>query len=147
MPPTPSPDELHHPEWLGAWIGDMRVAFPTAVIHAVFSTHKKPHADTAIAPLDVEVHAGVPVFLMPLAEWLPHQFESTQPLPVARVTGEQEGPWVVAFQPLGTESQPHAPCVGCRVEGIRGPFRGDSVDGHIHFEGVPWPTWTPRQPA
>ena len=143
MPATPSFDELPHPEWLGAWIGDVRVAFPTASIHAVFSTQNKKPPDAAITPLDVEVHAGVPVFLMPLMEWLPHQFESTQPLPPPVST--QGGQWVVAFQPREADSQPHAPCVGCRVEGIRGPFRGDAVSGHILVDGVQWPIWTPRQ--
>lgn len=144
MPSTPSHDELPLPEWLGAWVGDMRVAFPTAAIHAVFSTQNKNRVEPAIAPLDIEVHAGLPVFLMPLRKWLPQQFESdlTTLLPASPESPNQA--WVVAFQPQGSESQPHMPCVGCRVEGIRGPFRGEAVSGQLHIDGVTWPTWTPR---
>jgi len=147
MPATSSLDNMHLPEWLGAWIGDMRVAFPTTAIHAVFSTQNNHCADSTIAPLDVEVHAGVPVFLVPLTDWLAHQFESSQPLPAQTPPPMQEQQWVVAFQPLGTESQLNAPCVGCRVDGIRGPFRGMPESGRLTVEGLHWPTWTPRQPS
>lgn len=141
---TPTLDELPLPEWLGVWIGDVRVALPTAAIHAVFSTQNKNRDDSAIAPLDIEVHAGLPVFLMPLSEWLPQQFVSppSAPLPVTPPLPDRA--WVVAFQPVGSESQSQMPCVGCRVEGIRGPFRGEEISGHIHMDGMTWPTWTPR---
>lgn len=146
--PSPSPHAaLQQPEWLGAWIGDLRIALPTATIHAVFSTQRQHPSDATIAPLDIEVHAGVPVFLMPLAELLPRQFESAAPLPANLQTSSPDHPWVVAFQPLVTESTTQATCVGCRVEGIRGPFRGDAAQGHILVDGVQWPTWTPRQSA
>ena len=144
MTATPSPDALHHPEWLGVWIGDTRAAFPTAAIHAVFSTQNKSGHDAAIAPLDVQVHAGVPVFLMPLAEWLPLQFESEQALASSH-TSVPEGQWIVAFQPHGADPQTAVPCVGCRVQGIRGPFRADAEAGHVDMDGVRWPTWTPRR--
>jgi hypothetical protein len=84
---------------------------------------------------------------MPLSEWLPKQFESTQPSPPACQASAQAHAWVVAFQPLETEAPSQAPCVGCRVEGIRGPFKGEAESGHIDFDGVQWPTWTPRQPS
>ena len=45
---TPSPDALQHPEWLGVWIGDTRVAFPTTSIHAVFSTQAQAHHDALV---------------------------------------------------------------------------------------------------
>ena len=146
MMATPSPDELHHPEWLGVWIGDTRAALPTRAIHAVFSTQKKMDPDPAIAPLDVQVHAGVPVFLMPLAEWLAHQFESEQAMPVPGSLAST-GQWVVAFQPAGADVHTTVPCVGCRVQGIRGPFRASADAGQVYVDGVPWPTWTPRHPA
>ena len=146
MTATPSPDALHHPEWLGVWIGDTRAAFPTAAINAVFSTQNKSGHDPAIAPLDVQVHAGVPVFLMPLAEWLPLQFESAQAL-APSLTSMPEGQWIVAFQPQGADPQTAVPCVGCRVQGIRGPFRANAEAGHVAMDGVRWPTWTPRRPS
>ena len=141
---TPSLDELPQPEWLGAWIGDVRVAFPTAAIHAVFSTQNKNRGDSVIAPLDIEVHAGLPVFLMPLHEWLHQQFVSPQSAPLPVTPPLPNSAWVVAFQPAGSESQSQMPCVGCRVEGIRGPFRGEAISGQIHMDGMTWPTWTPR---
>jgi hypothetical protein len=143
---TPSPDALQHPEWLGVWIGDTRAAFPTTAIHAVFSTHIKPRADAMIAPLDIEVHAGVPVFLMPLADWLPHHFQSEQALS-ADQTPALEGAWIVAFQPGIADTQASMPSVGCRVQGIRGPFRACAEAGHVAMDGVRWPIWTPRNPA
>ena len=143
---TPSPDALQHPEWLGVWIGDTRVAFPTTSIHAVFSPQAQGDHASFIAPLDVQVHAGVPVFLMPLADWLPLQFQSEQPLDSCPDRHPQ-GSWVVAFQPGMTELPAHMPSVGCRVQGIRGPFRAGAEDGHVEMDGVRWPIWTPRSPA
>ena len=141
MTATPSIEALQHPEWLGAWLGDLRVAFPIASIHAVFSTQNKIDLDTAIDPLDVLVHAGVPVFLMHAADWLPAQLQSRQPsLPAAPHSSAH---WVVSFQPQGHDPQVAMPSVGCRFEGIRGPFRAADTDGCVSFDGVSWPTWTP----
>lgn len=145
MMATPSIEALNHPEWLGAWLGEQRVAFPTAAIHAVFSTQNNIPADEAIAPLDILVHAGVPVFLMPLTDWLPHHFESTTTLELAKSLPGHPGPWIVAFQPQAHDPVNATPCVGCRVHGIRGPFRANAHDGQVQFDGVEWPTWTPRR--
>ena len=146
MPATPSPDALQHPEWLGVWIGDTRAAFPVAAIHAVFSTQIKNRDASAIAPLDIQVHAGVPVFLMPLAHWLPLHFESEEASTPAPVH-DHDGPWIVAFQPAVADTQSGHPSVGCRVQGIRGPFRANADAGHVVMDGVRWPIWTPRHPA
>jgi hypothetical protein len=143
---TPSPDALQHPEWLGVWIGDTRAAFPTTAIHAVFSTQISHRDDTMIAPLDIQVHAGVPVFLMPLIDWLPRHFESEQALPPGEPQ-DIDGTWVVAFQPGGADTQASTPSVGCRVQGIRGPFRASPEAGHVEMDGVRWPIWTPCSPA
>jgi hypothetical protein len=142
---TPSPDATQHPEWLGVWIGDTRAAFPTSAIHAVFSTQIKHQDEAMIAPLDVQVHAGVPIFLMPLTTWLPHHFQSEQALSSSQ-DQDLEGPWVVAFAPGMADTQAST-SVGCRVQGIRGPFRASADAGHVEIDGVQWPIWTPRSPA
>ena len=144
MTVMPSTDALQHPEWLGAWLGDLRVAFPTDSIHAVFSTQNKSDLDSAIDPLDVLVHAGVPVFLMPATDCLATQFVSPHPPPPIADGTLGKSSWVVSFQPQGLDSQLAMTSVGCRFQGIRGPFRAPPQDGCVSFDGISWPIWTPR---
>lgn len=147
MTVSPTIDKMHHPEWLGAWIDGQRVAFPTPAIHAVFSTQQEGSVDTAIMPLDVHVHAGVPVFVMPLSHWLPEPRQTEPTSDAHEASTDAAAAWIVAFQPDPADAPGNSPCVGCRVQGIRGPFRASEHAGYVEFDGVRWPTWTPQQPS
>lgn len=124
--PGPSQDR---PEWLGVLIGDTRLAVPVTQIGAIFSSHKNKRTAPELEPLDIEVHAGTPIFIQSPNELLRVTTStSSQPLPTAE-TGE----WILTFKTSARGG------LGCRVDGIRGPFPATPENDTVVFEGWHWP--------
>lgn len=115
-------------DWLAVWVDTTRVMLPAQEVHAVFSAQHPPR-DDAIAPLDVEIHGGVPVFMVDLKDGLSAPSVSDASLAL---------PWVVAWRTGDDEQGTHA-LKGCRVAGIRGPVRASAHNGMVEFDGLAWP--------
>ena len=129
---------LSDQDWLAIWIGGHRRVLPLQEVHAVFSAQNTP-PDDAIAPLDVEVHGGIPVFM---ADWqgrgASNHATDASLAPSSDKTPPAGLPWVVALRPADQSRGPNA-LQGWRVEGVRGPIRAPSQDGAVQWEGLVWP--------
>lgn len=126
------------PEWLGVLIGDECLAIPITELGAIFSSHKKNNINSKLEPLDVEVHAGTPVFLTPIIHLLRanSSVASSSLLPDA-----QQGDWVLTVKTASSG------VLGCRVDGIRGPFAALPENDSVQFEGRSWPVWVAQDQA
>ena len=140
--PSVSPSHSDQ-DWLAIWVGAHRMMLPLRDVHAVFGAQNKP-ADEAIAPLDVEVHGGVPVFLADLHGLLAP--DAMPPEPPTDMAAHAQRPWVVALRPSDEERGPSA-LTGLRVEGVRGPIRAPSQDGAVQWDGLAWPVVQPCVPS
>ena len=138
--PSVSPS-LSDQDWLAIWVGEHRLVLPLQEVHAVFSAQNNPK-DDAIAPLDVEVHGGIPVFLIDVDPLPTSDASASTPAPTRDVTSTRRLPWVVALRPHNPDRGPCA-LTGWRVEGVRGPIRAPSQDGAVHWDGLAWPVAQP----
>ena len=135
--PSVSPSLSAH-DWLAIWVGAKRMMLPLQRVHAVFSAQNAPQ-DASIAPLEVEIHGGTPVFLSSLDELLT-ELAPAEPSQEAspESTSVQSLPWVVALR--GSEEDVGAQALrGVRVEGIQGPLQAISQNGSVMWEGQAWP--------
>lgn len=122
------------PLWLGATLADERLAIPLADIICVFKSSSTSASQAALAPLEVEIHSGSPVFITSLF----HLFEPAHGMAVSP-QGQRSDDWVIARQhPLGS-------LLGCRVHTVHGPFYAFAqADGHVLFEGKGWRLYSPK---
>ena len=133
--PGPASDR---PEWLGVLIGDECLAVPITQLGAVFSSQKKIDIKSKLDPLDVEVHAGTPVFLTPISHLL--RANSTV-APTSSLPDAQRGDWILTVKTAS------AGVLGCRVDGIRGPFAALPENDSVQFEGRSWSVWVAQDHA
>ena len=126
------------PEWLGVLIGGECLAVPITQLGAVFSSHKKNSINSKLDPLDVEVHAGTPVFLTPITHLL--RANSTV-APLSSLPDAQQGDWVLTVKTASSG------VLGCRVDGIRGPFAASPENDTVQFEGRSWSVWVAQDHA
>ena len=133
--PGPASDR---PEWLGVLIGDESLAISISQLGVVFSSHKKNSINSKLDPLDVEVHAGTPVFLTPITHLFRANSTATR---LASLPAVQQGDWVV------TVKTPSSGVLGCRVDGIRGPFAASPENDRVQFEGRSWSVWVAQDDA
>ena len=134
MPSHPvSPSESATPLWLGATLGQERLAIRLTDIGAVFKSTSTSAAHAARAPLDLEMHAGMPVFMTSFETLFEPSNGHTTAIPSAL------GEWVVVRRHLdGTH-------VGCRVQSVHGPFHALADDkGCVTFEGKRWSLYAPK---
>lgn len=122
------------PLWLGAILGEQRLAIQLTEITSVFKSGSSRASQAALAPLDLEIHAGSPVFMTALQ----HIFEPIHGWgQLAQF--EHQGDWVI------TRRHPQGSLLGCRVHTVHGPFYAFAqADGHAMFEGKPWRLCSPK---
>lgn len=125
-------------QWLGIECYDACWAVVLQQVQSVF--HAAASAQAASGKiLDIEVHAGAPVFIQ--------AFEACFGLPdsAAITAPEQEDRrWIVVPQQSGSTN------TGCRVHQVLGPFWAAPVDGHVAYDNRLWriaPSLSLMQPA
>lgn len=122
LAPAPS---SHPSAWVGVTIGSHRYAVAASDLLALFQW-KAPDTSDAHAPLDVVVHAGSPVFIVPANQL----FE----MPQTVINADGMGEWILMHR-LHSGA-----CLGCRVDQVQGPFTGQARGAEVVEDGV---TWTP----
>ena len=126
------------PEWLGVLIGDECLAISITQLGAVFSSHKKNIVNSKLYPLDVEVHAGTPVFLAPIGHLLR---ANSGVATLSSLPDAQQGDWVLTVKTASSG------VLACRVDGIRGPFAASPENDSVQFEGRTWSVWVAKDHA
>jgi hypothetical protein len=121
------------PLWLGATLGQERIAIALNELGAVFKSGTTATLQATLAPLDLELHAGSPVFMTTLRAL----FEPTPGTP--GVAASEHGEWVI------TRQHPHGSLLGCRVQTVHGPFYAHPESNDtVMFEGKAWTVFTPK---
>ncbi len=119
--------------WLGATMGQLRLAIELRELGAVFKSGTTSNLLGKLAPLDIELHAGTPVFMTTLQAL----FEPTPGVPVE--ASSAQGEWVV------TRQHPNGSLLGCRVQSVHGPFYAHTTSSDsVMFEGRSWTVFSPK---
>ena len=121
------------PLWLGATLGQERIAIALNELGAVFKSGTTATLQATLAPLDLELHAGSPVFMTTLRALF-------EPAPGTSVEAASEkGEWVI------TRQHPQGSLLGCRVQTVHGPFYAHPESNDtVKFEGKSWAVFTPK---
>lgn len=121
------------PLWLGAMLGQERLAIQLIHVGAVFKSASSTAAKAALAPLDLETHGGMPVFMTSFLALF-------EPL-----TGRHAAPPSLAGEWVVTRRHPNNALVGCRVQSVHGPFYAFPEGNEaVSFEGKRWTVCAPK---
>jgi hypothetical protein len=108
---------------MGVHMGSHRFAISATDVLALFHADAVPDTTTA-PPLDVVIHGGAPVFIVPLGQL----FE----LPRLADTAQMRGTWILVRR-LSSGLQ-----LGCRVDQVQGPLSGRILDGEVLDGEIAW---------
>lgn len=111
-------------QWIGIQWGGQRWALSTRQASAVFQCTRE--RDSRPALIDLEVHAGAPVFLIPFGDCF-----GVEGVERDEGSSNRQG-WVVVLADVGSSQ------VGCRVDDVVGPFHSAATAGRVGFEGLDW---------
>jgi hypothetical protein len=118
------------PLWLGLRIDGQKMALSMSKVSAVFRSHMPNDAGSS-QTIDVEVHGGGPVFMIPIGLLFNEATDTIElePKPDA---------WVVVLsRDLGEN-------LGVRVDQVHGPFQAQPADGLVMDRHESWQVLTPR---
>jgi len=119
----PSAPAVHESQWVGVLWRDSRWALPLAQVAAVFRAAAGGEAKVAESLLDLEVHAGEPVFVVPFENC----FEVSL---VPQALAGCSSPWVLVLA--------GATGLACRVDEIVGPFHAVAKQQELTYQGQVW---------
>ena len=126
--------------WMGLrWAGQC-LALRVSQLAMVFRSRAPASApsQSAALPVDVEVHAGVPVFVQPLSHLLQPLVHEGGTWPATPDTLSAGAGWVVALK------VPSGSALGCRVDSLVGPFQARAEGGVLVHDQREWRIMTPR---
>jgi len=136
--PAPA-DGLH--TWMGLRWSGQALAVRASQLAMVFRSRAPasgPAQAGAALPVDVEVHAGVPVFVQPVPHVLVPLSQEAGALSSAAPPLQPGAGWVVALK------VPQGSALGCRVDSLVGPFQARAEGGVLVHDQREWRIMIPR---